>query len=291
MADTISAEFVVPRNLVRLAGYGYVILFMATQTVAFSIVPYPPFGFVSILFYGISSYMILVGVYFSVVVISQDSKLRRTIKIITENEPALLAEMSYAQVVDVIEKRAMRLVQNFATEPSPNLVMEAPTELDMKNYAMLVINELRSFDPIYSKVMEKEREVLSRSQFFSASINIRLLEFIRDDHFTLFRKLMDKHRRGEHKGIRLITSIDSPTVNVVEDFIAIGVKVKHVPDISSKQFIVSDLDVLEISTHTESRLQVEHNSTLVRSYRDIFESIWQSATDARRRITELKSNP
>ena len=291
MADTISAEFVVPRNLVRLAGYGYVILFMATQTVAFSIVPYPPFGFVSILFYGISSYMILVGVYFSVVVISQDSKLRRTIKKITENEPALLAEMSYAQVVDVIEKRAMRLVQNFATEPSPNLVMEAPTELDMKNYALLVINELRSFDPIYSKVMEKEREVLSRSQFFSASINISLLEFIRDDHFTLFRNLMDKHRRGEHKGIRLITSIDSPTVNVVEDFIAIGVKVKHVPDISSKQFIVSDLDVLEISTRTESGLQVEHNSTLVRSYRDIFESIWQSATDARRRITELKSNP
>lgn len=291
MAGTISAEFVVPRNLLKLAGYGYVIMFMATQTVAFSIVPYPPFGFITILFYGISSYMILVGVYFSVIVISQDSKLRRTIKKITEDEPSLLEDISYAQVEDSIEKRAMRLVQNFVTESSSHLEMEAPPQPDMKNYALSVINEVRSFDPIYSKVMEKEREVLSRSKLFSASINGRLLEFIRDDHFALFRKLMDKHRRGTHKGIRLITSIDSPTVNVVEDFIAIGAEVKHVPDINSKQFIVSDLDVLEISTRPGSGLQVEHDTTLVRSYQDIFESIWRSSTDARRRITELKSDP
>jgi hypothetical protein len=66
IAKTINDEFVVAKNLIKLAGYGFVILFMSTQTVAFSIIPYPPFGFVTVLFYGISSYMILVGVYFSV---------------------------------------------------------------------------------------------------------------------------------------------------------------------------------------------------------------------------------
>jgi len=111
MANTIAGEFVVARNLVKLSGYGYVILFISTHTVAFSIVPYPPFRFVTILFYGISSYMILVGVYFSVIVISQDSELRRTIKK-SENQPALLADISYAQVEDAIEKRAMRLAQS-----------------------------------------------------------------------------------------------------------------------------------------------------------------------------------
>ncbi|MGH9953519.1 MAG: hypothetical protein ACRD5J_18015, partial [Nitrososphaeraceae archaeon] len=282
LADTISAEFVVPRNLVKLAGYGYVILFMATQTVAFSIVPYPPFGFVTILFYGISSYMILIGVYFSVIIISQDSRVRSTIKKITENEPTLLADISYSQVENAIEKKAMRLAQRFATEPSSNLVIEAHPEIDMRNYAMSVINEIRSFDPIYSKIIGKERELLSHSHIFSAYANGRLLEFIRDDHFALFRKLMDKYLRGTHKGIRLITSIDSPTVNVVEDFIAIGVEVKHVPDMSPKQFIVSDLGVLEISTRPGGGLQVKDGTTLVSSYQYIFESIWRSAIDARR---------
>ena len=113
MARTIAEEFVVPRNLVRLAGYGYVILFMATQTVAFSIIPYPPFGFVTILFYGISSYMILVGVYFSVIVISQDSKLRSTIKKVSEKEPALLADISYAQLEDVIREESNETCAEF----------------------------------------------------------------------------------------------------------------------------------------------------------------------------------
>lgn len=290
MASTISGEFVVARNLVRLAGYGYVILFMATQTVAFSIIPYPPFGFVTILFYGISSYMILVGVYFAVVVISQDSKLRRTIKKITENEPALLTDISYAQVEDVIEKRAMRLVQAFQTESSTNSGIEAAPEVNMKSYAMSVINEVRSFDPLYSEVMEKEREILSQCQLFSAYVEGMLLEFIRDDHFDLFRKLMDKHRRGTHKGIRLITSIDSHTINAIEDLISIGVEVKHIPRLDSKQFVVSDAAVLEISTRPSTGLQIEYDTTSIKAYQDIFETIWRSATDANKRITELKSD-
>src|SRR5919106_5234591 len=158
---------------------------MATQTVAFSIVPYPPFGFVTVLFYGISSYMILVGVYFSVIVISQDSKLRRTIEKITENEPTLLADISYAQVEDVIEKKAMMLAQRFAMEPARDLVIESSNEVDLKNYAMSVITEVRSYDLFYSKVMEKEKKILSSSQLFRGCVDGRLLEYMRNDHFTL----------------------------------------------------------------------------------------------------------
>jgi hypothetical protein len=175
-----------PRNLVRLAGYGYVILFMATQTVAFSIVPYPPFGFVTILFYGISSYMILVGVYFTVVVISQDSLLRGTIKNIAENQPALFADLSYAQVENVIEKRAMSLAQRFAVEPTSDSVIESSQDKDLKNYAMTVISEVRSYDRIYSKIMEKEKEILSSSLFVLACVDAKLLEYIRDDQLILF---------------------------------------------------------------------------------------------------------
>ena len=293
MARTIAEEFVVPRNLVRLAGYGYVILFMATQTVAFSIIPYPPFGFVTILFYGISSYMILVGVYFSVIVISQDSKLRSTIKKVSENEPALLADISYAQLEDVIERRAMRLVQSFAMEPSSSLAIEQPSDENLRNYAMSVITEVRSFDPIYYRIMEKEKEILSRSQIFSAYINGKLFEFIRDDQFTLFRNLMDKHSRGTHKGIRIITSIDYSIVEVVEEFLAVNIEVRHVSDISSKQFVVSDVALLEIPNSGKdlgSTLQVEDGVALVKYYLNIFEGLWQSATDAKKRIAELKSD-
>jgi hypothetical protein len=293
MAGTISREFVVPRNLVRLAGYGYVILFMATQTVAFSIVPYPPFGFVTILFYGISSYMILIGVYFSVVVISQDSKLRRTIKHIAENQPGLVADLSYAQVENAIEKRAMSLAQRFAAELTSDSGVESSQDMDLKNYAMTVISEVKSYDRIYSKVMEKEKEILSNSLFVLACVDAKLLEYIRDDQLTLLNNVMNRHRKGTHQGLRLITSVDHSNVKVVEELLAMGIEIKHLSDMRSKQFVVSDTAMLEIpdsGKELDKRLQVEYNPTLVESYQDTFERLWKSTTDARKRILELKSH-
>jgi hypothetical protein len=291
MARTIAEEFVVPRNLVRLAGYGYVVLFMATQTVAFSIIPYPPFGFVTILFYGISSYMILVGVYFSVIVISQDSKLRSTIKKVSEKEPALLADISYAQLEDVIERRAMRLVQSFAMEPSSSLAIEQPSDENLRNYALSVITEVRSFDPIYSRIMEKERKILSDSQIFSAHIGAELLKFIRDDQLTLYRNLADRHRRGTHKGIKLITAIDHSTAPLVSELLAIGLEIKHRPDSNPIEFVVSDTAILDI-THgrTRGEFLIENDPILVRDYLNKFEQLWMAAVDARKRLSELKAN-
>lgn len=290
MAKTLNDEFIVPKNLIKLAGYGYIILFMSTQTVAFSIVPYPPFGFVTILFYGISSYMILVGVYFSVIIISQDSKLRSTIKKITESQPTLLSDISYAQLEEVIEERAMILAQSLDMKSQvPSYITTDVDAVHLKNYVMSVIDELRSFDPFFSRVIEMEKEIVSNSKLVSACINSKLLEYIRDDHFTLFSEITYKHRRGKHDGIRLITTIeDRHLADVIEELLAIGIEVKHIPNLHSIQFVVSDREILEI-IQTEKRFFVQSDSSRVRYYLDIFEDLWKNGTDARERIMGLKA--
>ena len=104
---------------------------------------------------------------------------------------------------------------------------------------------------------------------------------------------MDSKRRGTHKGISLITSIDFSMINLVESIIAIGVDVRHIPDIGSKRFIVSDRAVMEIpdsDKELDQRSEFEYDSTLVNSYLDTFERMWLSAADARERMVELKSN-
>jgi len=74
----------------------------------------------------------------------------------SEDEAALFADISYAQVEDAIEKKAMRLVQKLSMEPSSSSVVKPSDDVDFKNYAMSVINEARSYDRIYSKIMERE---------------------------------------------------------------------------------------------------------------------------------------
>jgi hypothetical protein len=263
---------------------------MSTQTVAFSIVPYPPFGFVTILFYGISSYMILVGVYFSVIIISQDSKLRSTIKKITESQPTLLSDISYAQLEEVIEKRAMILAQSLDMKSQvPSYITTDVDAVHLKNYVMSVIDELKSFDPFLSRVIEMEKEIVSNSKLVSACINSKLIEYIRDDHFTLISEITYKHRRGRHDGIRLITTIeDRHSADVIEELLAIGIEVKHITNLHSIQFVVSDREILEI-IQTEKRFLVQSDLSRVQYYLVIFEDLWKNGTDARKRILGLKA--
>ena len=293
MSKTISAEFVVPRNLIMIAGYGYVILFMSTQTVAFSIIPYPPFGFSTILFYGIASYMIFIGIYFSVALISQDSKLRRTIRKVAEREPKLLADISYSQLESMIEKRTMRIVQDLAREPLSMLAEEQSSNEDFKSYAFSIIAELQTFDPMYPRIVEKEKEILVSSQVFLACVNGKLLECMMDDHSNLIMELMDNYRSGRYEGIKVITSIDKSIISVIERLLAIDIEVKHASNNASKQFIVSDKVVLNIPDSggdTKYELLLENDPQKVKSYCDMFEDLWRTSVDASEKIKELNSD-
>ncbi len=292
MAKTIATELEVPRNLIRLAGYGYVILFMSSQTVAFSITPYPPFGLFTILFYGIASYMILVGVYFSVIVISQDSKMRNIIKKATEKEPSLISDISYAQLENVIEKRTMRLVKNMAVEPSSSLITEQPDIEDLKNYALSVISEIKSYDPIHSILIEKEEEIITHSNIIIACLNGKLLEILRDHQSSLLRNLVEACKKGTHQGVRIIASIDISMAEVVEELLAMKIEIKHLSDIESKQFVASNSAVLEIPASWKdpgASLQIKKDMNLINHYLGIFEDLWRTSIDARERIRILKS--
>lgn len=139
---------------------------------------------------------------------------------------------------------------------------------------MSVISELKSFDPIYSRILKNEREILSNSKLFSACIKGKLLEFIRDDQFTLFSEIAYKHRRSKHEGIRLVTSIDDHhTSTLVEEFLAIGVQVKHITNLLHPiHFVVSDREVLEIMLE-ENKLSFENDPSRVRYYLNIFDDL------------------
>ena len=64
------------------------------------------------------------------------------------------------------------------------------------------------------------------------------------------------------------------------------IKVKHISDVIARQFVVSDVAVLEIpnlekNLNREQKLQIEHDPTLVRSYLKPFEGLWKSGTGAK----------
>ena len=77
------------RDYLMMTGYGFMLFFSASQA-TLSTTAYPPFGFATISFYGLGSYLILIGLYLSALSVSEDDELRNYIKKSTMQESRFL---------------------------------------------------------------------------------------------------------------------------------------------------------------------------------------------------------
>jgi hypothetical protein len=126
-----------------ISGIGLVLLFASNQAIIFVNEPYPPFGFVSVLYVGLTSYLVLIGIYSSAISISEDSKLRSSIRDFAMKEATLLDSIGMAEMEQQIERK----VSSFTKQNQDKLVEETGiqstlTEEDMKQYIDQVIEEV-----------------------------------------------------------------------------------------------------------------------------------------------------
>jgi hypothetical protein len=143
MARTIGRENVV-RQYMIVAALGFVLLFVSDQAPVLTNAPYPPLGLASISFIGLASYMILIGIYSSAISVSEDSKLRQTIRSLTIQEPKLLESIGTAHMEQEIQKRVITLTkQNQERLAEESGIQSSLTEDDMKSYLQEVIREIQ----------------------------------------------------------------------------------------------------------------------------------------------------
>jgi hypothetical protein len=94
------------KDYLTICGFGFLLFFSAGQT-TLSFSPYPPFGFATMSFYGLSTYLILLGLYASAISVSQDIELRESIKKSTLRESKFLDSMGTAHMKKELMKRML----------------------------------------------------------------------------------------------------------------------------------------------------------------------------------------
>jgi hypothetical protein len=87
-------------------------LFISNQAIGLVVGPYPPFGLITSVYIGLSSYVVLIGIYSSVLALSQDTKLRQTIKKLAWNELNLLDSISAAQIEREIISKVVKIIRD-----------------------------------------------------------------------------------------------------------------------------------------------------------------------------------
>jgi hypothetical protein len=132
------------RNYMTISAYGFVLLFISNQGIVISAAPYPPFGLATIAFMGLSSYLILVGVYSSAISVAQDSKLRQSIRKFAIKESKLLDSIGSSQMEQEIQRKVIIMTKEHRDRMMEETgVQSSLNKEDVNQYLEEVLKEIQ----------------------------------------------------------------------------------------------------------------------------------------------------
>jgi two-component system, OmpR family, sensor histidine kinase VicK len=112
--------------------------------------------------------------------------------------------------------------------------------------------------------------------------------------FELKKKLLEKQKKGEHKGIRYVTNVDNENaIDIAKIYLDYGIKVKHVKNLPPMSFGVSDREIAVTIEKMEGgrvaqSLLISNEPLYLKHFSSIFEELWRNGTDCADRIRELE---
>jgi signal transduction histidine kinase len=117
--------------------------------------------------------------------------------------------------------------------------------------------------------------------------------YFHEHFFDLKKKLLNKQRKGEHKGIRYVTYINNQNMNLVKLYLDYGIKIKHIQNLPPMSFGVSDkkiavtIEKMEDGKLVQSLLS-SNEPHYLNHFTSVFEELWRNGTDAAVRIKEIE---
>ena len=124
-----------------IAGFGFVFLFLTNQANGIVVTPYPPFGITTSLFFGFSSFLLMIGFYCSAIYISENRDIRKLIK-----SDILKYDLLSQMGSRFIEDKTISYINQIKKLTKNELFIDYPglflNDEDIKQYIKNVMNEI-----------------------------------------------------------------------------------------------------------------------------------------------------
>ena len=132
----------VKRYLV-MTGIGFLLLLISYEAQALITAPFPPLGLLSGSYFGLASYTIFIGLYSSAASISEDSRLRASIRKSVESEVRFVGSMGEAEMDRRILDKVLETSKHFSkTMPEVTGVPTSLSDEEIKEYIKEVLVEV-----------------------------------------------------------------------------------------------------------------------------------------------------
>ena len=135
------------KNYMLISAIGFLLLFVSLQSQTLISAPFPPFGLISISFMGLSSFLVFIGIYFTAISVSEDSKLRQMIRRTIETEVDFIGNIGDAEMEHKISDKIFRVAKNISEKmPESTGVEPSLTKEQIAGYIQEVLNEKKKYD-------------------------------------------------------------------------------------------------------------------------------------------------
>jgi hypothetical protein len=133
----------------KLSAFGIVLLSISNVDTGLFMLPYPPFGLPTLSFLGISSYLLLVGIYNSAISVSLDDKVRSSIQKSVEQELKFISKIGSSQMQRQIENKVKTTTKKLFKELEENSGIN--TLLDSDDINEYIVSVIKEKDLMMSK--------------------------------------------------------------------------------------------------------------------------------------------
>ena len=130
------------KSYMIISAIGLLLLLTSSQTQVLITAPFPPFGLLSASFLGLSSYLIFIGIYSSAISISQDSRLRASIRRSVLDEVSFIGNIGDAQMDHTIKEKVLNASRIISENmPQDTGIATSLTENEIAEYIDQVLQE------------------------------------------------------------------------------------------------------------------------------------------------------
>jgi len=131
------------KGYMTLASYGFIFLYISTQ-ITLVACSYPPFGMATLSFLGLSSFLLLTGLYSTAISLSQHAELRRSIRnSIEDQHSSLIDHIGMSEVQRDIDRKVTPLIQKYADELNERSSIDVSiSDKEVKQYIKEILADL-----------------------------------------------------------------------------------------------------------------------------------------------------
>jgi len=202
------------------------------------------------------------------------------------DEGKIASQIIYSNVKEVLEQQQY-IFDTFWSKAIPAEQRIREVEEGAVRYETKLLEDKDAILKKIENAIKTSNEILVCSQSGG-------LQLVYNNFFDLNQKVLEKYKKGEHKGIRWITSIDEGNVDLVKTFLRSQMQIRHTKDLTPMSFTITDKEFQATIEKMEGGkmvqgLLVSNEPIHINHYKSIFEKVWKNGVDAADRLTDIET--